>query len=348
MKLRSPHRRPIVLALGTLLSAPSASLGEEQERVPVATTPHFAFYSDFAINLNDALIAAGALRQRERSKLFHSGPEKDCFDALPTAERVAWDRAVDYYAEIIVPSGTMGREQGLVRHKLIGMPDPENAEAQRLIGIADGFRTAAAPAYEACRWLGQDAQNRRWVEELTVLLALHEEAIASTLAQLYQKPWHGLPIPVDVVETVDGTGGNTKSLRPAGGHTLISSANPAYQGHGALEMVFHEASHLLMTQNDPVWRALDKAAEALGEPTPEDLWHVVLFYTTGETVRRVLDEAGEPGYTPVVYEIFERSRSWGRYQDAIERTWPAYLDGKRTLSETAADLIQATLSQTGE
>lgn len=347
MKLRSLHCTPIVLALGTLLTAPSASLGEERERTPIATTPHFAFYSDFATNLNDALIASGAARQQERSELFHSGPEKDCFDGLPVAERAAWDRAVDYYAEIISPSGAFAREQGLLRRRSIGLPDPESAEDRRFIKIAGGFRAAAMPAYEACRWATQNAQNRRWIEELTALLAIHEKTIASTLAELYDKPWRGLPIPVDVVETVDWAGGNTVSLRP-GGHTLITSSAPGYQGHGALEMVFHEASHLLMTQNDPVWRALDEAAEALGQPTPEDLWHVVLFYTTGETVRRVLDEAGESGYTPVVYEIFERSRSWGRYQDAIERIWPAYLDGKRTLSETAADLIQATLSQTGE
>lgn len=348
MMLHSLHRAPLVLALGTLLTAPSAGLGDEQERIPIATTPHFAFYSDFAVNLNDALIAAGEARRRERPELFHSGPERDCFGELPVAERAAWDRAVDYYAEIVSPSGTMGREQGLVRLSLIGIPDPEHVEDRRLIAIITGLHAVAAPAYETCRWVTQEAQNQRWIEELSGRLAIHEKTIAAKLAELYDKPWHGLPISVDVVETVDRTGGNTKHLRPAGGHTLITSSAPGYQGHGALEMVFHEASHLLMTQNDPVWRALDEAAEALDQPTPEDLWHVVLFYTTGETVRRVLEEAGESGYTPVVYEIFERGGSWAGYRDAIESIWPTYLDGERTLSDAAADLIQATVSPNGQ
>lgn len=142
------------------------------------------------------------------------------------------------------------------------------------------------------------------------------------------------------------SGANTISLDPAGGHIAISSNSN--QGLAALETVFHEASHVLMTQNDPVWRALDKAADALDRPTPDGLWHVVLFYTTGETVRRVLDKAGESGYTPHLYEIFERGGGWAGYRDAIESIWPTYLDGERTLSDAAADLIQATVSPNGQ
>lgn len=342
MKLRSLHRTPIVLALGTLLSAPNASLGEEQERVPVATTPHFAFYSDFDVNLNDALIAAGNARRRVEPELFKSGPEKACFYELPVAERAAWDRAVDYYAEIISPTN---RHQFLLRLDFAGVEE-EDAGARRFVEIARSFREAAAPVYEECRWSAQDVQNRRWIEERKVQLAAHEQTIAHGLEELYQKPWDGLPIRVDVVETVNWSGANTIYLATGGGHIAISSNSN--QGLAALETIFHEASHVLMTQNDPVWRALDQAAEALGQPTPEDLWHVVMFYTTGETVRRVLDEAGASGYTPHLYEIFERSRDWSRYRDAIETIWPAYMDGERTLSEAAADLIRATLSQTGE
>ena len=98
-----------------------------------------------------------------------------------------------------------------------------------------------------------------------------------------------------------------------------------------------------MDRGDPLLKALAEAANALHRPLPRDLGHVVLFYTTGKAVRRVLDEAGEPKYTPVVYEIFGRSKAWARYREAIERTWPAYMDGKRTLFDAAADLIQALL-----
>ncbi len=95
-----------------------------------------------------------------------------------------------------------------------------------------------------------------------------------------------------------------------------------------------------MGRNDPVWRALDNAAVELETPLPDGLWHVVLFYTTGETVRRALNDAGEPPYTPMIYGIYGRS-PWGRFQKAIDDTWSAYLDGERTLAEAAASLLQA-------
>ena len=56
--MRTTSRAGIVLGLGLLLSASSASRGQTPARTPVVTTPHFAFYSDFDTNLNDALIDA--------------------------------------------------------------------------------------------------------------------------------------------------------------------------------------------------------------------------------------------------------------------------------------------------
>ena len=330
----------VVLALGALLFAPGASFGQARERTAVATTPHFAFYSDFATNLNDALIAAGLARKRGEPELFHSGADVACFRDLPPSARAAWERAVDYYAEIISPGRFGDRQQYLVRMHLAGFDEESRDDpgARQFIDIADAFQAAATPAYEACRWSAQDAANRRWIEELNPRLAAHEQRIAQRLEELYQKPWNGLLIPIDVVETVDWSGANTMIRSPAGGYIVISIL---YQGPAALEGVFHEASHLLMDRGDPLPKALADAARAANRPLPRDLWHVVLFYTTGEAVRRILAQAGEPEYTPMVVEIFDRSKEWGRYRQAIESTWPAYLDGKRTLPEAAADLLQA-------
>jgi hypothetical protein len=154
---------------------------------------------------------------------------------------------------------------------------------------------------------------------------------------LYRKPWSGLPIPVDVVETVNWAGANSILRDAGGGHLLISNS---YKDASALEVVFHESSHLLMGRGDPVTRALDDAAGAAGFRLPGDLWHVVLFFTTGEAVRRVLDDDGHPGYTPMLYGIFARG-SWAEYRQPLERDWRPYIEGRRTLSDAAAALIEA-------
>lgn len=334
---RSP-RSAIALAAGLLLSVPCATLAGSGERVAVATTPHFAFHSDFATNLNDALIAAGVARKRGEPELFHSGAEEACFGELQPSVRAAWDRAVDYYAEIVSPADSFARQQYLLRMDLAGYDEQIGDDAaRRYADIARAFRAAASPAYEACRWAAQDAENRRWIEELRPRLAAHEEAIARRLQELYRKRWDGL-IHVDLVQTVSWSGANSVFPPPAGGHLLISPS--PYQGPAALEIVFHEASHGLALRGDPLMQALTDAAAAAGVTSTGDLWHVALFHTTGEVVRRALATAGEPGYTPMLVKIFERG-DWLRYRQAVESALPAYLDGKRSLAEAAAALVEA-------
>jgi hypothetical protein len=208
---------------------------------------------------------------------------------------------------------------------------------RQYVDTVRSLRSAATPAFKACRWTVQDEKNRRWIEELRPRLALYERKIAPRLEQLYQKQFGGLPVRVDVVQTVDWSGANTVLHDPAGGHILISIEN---EGLPALEVVFHEASHLLMDRHDPLQKALDRAASAVGFRLPADLWHVVLFYTTGEVVRQILVDDGKPGYTPMLYEIFKRG-SWVDYREPLESAWRPYIAGDRTLAEASANLIEA-------
>src|SRR5688572_29141520 len=159
-------RLPIALTTGVMLIGSGAGFAQPSGRAAVATTSHFAFHSDFTTNLSDALIAAGSARRSKRAELFQSGAEKACFDELPPAERAAWNRAVDYYAEIVSPVQFTGREQSLPRLELAGVFKREsltNAADQRFLEIVGGFRGAAASVYERCRWSAQDAANRRWI-----------------------------------------------------------------------------------------------------------------------------------------------------------------------------------------
>jgi hypothetical protein len=343
MPMMPRRKRPlaarVTLAAWLLVALPALCLGQTAPRAPVTTTPHFAFYSDFDTNLNDALIAAGLARGKNRDELFHSGAEKSCFDELRPSERAAWNAAVDYYAQVISPVAWSARQQYLIRMQLVGFETewPTDPGAAEFVGLAEHFRAAATPAYRACRWTAQDEKNRRWIAELKPRLDADEETLVPRLERLYEKSWEALPILVDVVETVDWSGANTSWSDRGQGDVLISSSS---EGAAAFETLFHEASHVLMERSAPVPQALARAAEAAGFHLPRDLWHVVLFFTTGEAVRHLLAERGQPGYTPMLYEIFARG-TWGEYREALETEWRPYVDGKRSLAEAADALIAA-------
>jgi hypothetical protein len=324
------------VACASALLLPLTGTAQSSQRTPVVQTPHFAFHSDFDTNLNDALIAAGVARKDKKSEIFHAGPEASCFDSLPAATRTAWDDAVDYYAKTISPVDWTAPPQSLLRLELVGFGAADRrANATTFVRTARSYLASAAPAYRACRWTAQDEHNRRWIQELQPRLARHEQRIAARLVQLYGTTWRVLPVLVDVVETVNWSGANTAWSDSGQGHVLISR-EPG--GDAALEILFHEASHVLMDRAAPVRRALEEAARAADVRLPSDLWHVVLFFTTGEAVRRVLDAEAPSGYTPALYEIFGRG-SWVEYRQALEREWRPYVDGERSLGEAARSLV---------
>lgn len=334
----------VAVALLGLSLGPSASAAAAHGRTPIATTSYFVFYSDFETNLNDALINAGVARRFHRPEPFRAGDEAACFAKLEPAVRAGWNRALDYYAEIVSPAGFNDRGQLLIRLQIAGFDDERlDSKDQELVDIARSLRGAAAPAYRACRWTAQNDANRRWVAAALPALTAHERAVGERLGRLYEKTWRGLPLPVDVVQTVDWSGANTIFLDPVGGHILIAIENDP---KSALEVVFHEASHLFMRHGDPLRQALETAAEAARWQLPADLWHVVLFYTTGEAVRGILAAGGEPGYRPMLYGIYDRG-TWVAYREPIETAWAPYVQGKRTLSAAAADLIDLLRRRAG-
>ena len=336
-----PRRATSVLATAVIAIASSVASAQRPDGTAIATTPYFAFHSDLATNVNDALIAAGAARRAKKAELFHSDPEKACFDGLPPVERAAWNRAVDYYAEIVSPVQYTVREQLLPRLELAGVVKKEgliDPAERRLIEITVAFRAAATPAYERCRWPSQDAANRRWIDNLLPLLALHEKTLGQRLAELFGTAWAGLPFRLDVVEIVSFAGANSINLRPPGLHIQVSSSDASHQGRAALESVFHEASHFLTGFKTPLPTALTAAARDAGGTVRGDLTHSVQFFMTGEAVRRALEEPGEAPYSPFLYALNLFSPE---FREAVKQTWPAYMDGKRTMQEAAADLVRA-------
>lgn len=310
------------------------------ERAPIVTTEQFAFYSDFETNLNDALIGAGSVVASDGQALFVAGAQKECFDGLPSSAQLGWNLAVDYYAKVVSPGGWTRRPQSLLRQQLAEVPQlPDDARSQQFLSISGGVRQAAAPAYRSCHWPDQDRANRRWIEAMIDRLEGLETPIAARLSELYGVDWHGLPLEIDVVENAPPVGANTLVLEP-GGHILISNSVDGWHG---FEILFHESTHTLASawRGDPLPKSLAAAAQATNVELPRDLWHVVLFFMTGEAVSEFLVRAGNEDYETYmeVNELWQGR--WGRYRDPIEAVWPDYMSGAIEMEEAGLFLLRA-------
>jgi len=87
------------------------------------------------------------------------------------------------------------------------------------------------------------------------------------------------------------------------------------------------------------------------KPIPRDLWHALLFYTTGEMVRRDVSygslaaadpqENGSPPYETYAKRFGLYSGSWVRFRGMLDLYWLPYLDGRISFDTAIARLAAA-------
>jgi len=295
--------------------------------------PVFRFQSGFWLNLHHFLYQQARLRsarpvtstgnpQGPTGALAEAGVAVS-MDSLTPDELRGWNSALDYYAASLAQRDLLfDNFMMLSKNRLAELPDAPDLGISGLRRQLVAALEAAAPAYRAHWWAEHDRANQQWIAHVTPLVAKMGTQLAQDLAYIYQADWPLGPVVVDVSSYAGRVGGYT-TLDPL--HVTISSADPRNQGDAALEILFHEASHGLARF---VADAIAREYRQRKKPIPRELWHAVLFYTTGEVVRRAL-AAQRPGqYTPYAYRHGLYARGWQNFQWLLERHWQPYLDGK--------------------
>lgn len=199
----------------------------------------------------------------------------------------------------------------------------------------------AAPIYRAQWWAEQDRANHLWIKAVTPLINRFGDALIGQLTTAYRAKCPGRRIRVDVVKYASWAGAYT-TLDPV--HIMVSSTDPRTQALAALETLFHEASHAMVGRSfGTVSEALAREGRAQNKTIPDDLWHALIFYTTGEIVRRTLAKNGVADYSPYAYHngLYARLPAWQKYQRAFEQYWQSYLDGKTSFNDAIASLVSA-------
>ncbi|MFB3111116.1 MAG: hypothetical protein ACE10G_03700 [Gemmatimonadales bacterium] len=296
----------------------------------VATTNRFHFRSDFRMNLHDHLYFVA---RRDTSRGVST--LERCSGTVPAVARERWLRSVQVYVDSLAQLGAFDRPMIDIRFVLSGLP----GHGMTMPDWADRAMQDAEQVYRTCVWDAQDERNRVWATSTAELVKRFEARIASRLEELYRVDWEETPIRVDLVAYVSRQGANTVTNPD---HILVSTFDEDYKGHGGLEMVFHEASHTLIgPRRGPISEALVAAAAELGTTPHRDLWHVVLFYTTGMTVRNILKEEFGIDYEPYIYSTGLFDRAWPELRDAVERYWTPYVEEQQGYKEAAGALLRA-------
>jgi hypothetical protein len=317
-----------------------------QEELPPAPLPVFEFHSGFWLNLHHTLYRV-ARSQRASTSSANPAATNFGLGSLTPAEHRAWASAVSYYSKIYADKDlTVSLEMILVKNQLGDFETCEDLAGIKKKSCDAGLPAkltetlnAAAPVYRAHLWQEHDRANRRWIAAVAPLVRRNGLDLSHRLAEIYQTHWPKERIRVDVTSYASSAGAYT-TLDPL--RVTVSSSDPRNQSAEALEVLFHEASHGIA---DSVEDAIFRECRQRDKPIPRDLWHALLFYTTGEVIRPLAlnndDPASFSGYVPYAVREGLYKRGWENYLRVLTQYWQPYLDGRVEFSDAIAHMVSA-------
>ncbi len=321
--------QPKTLVARSLLCALTlaAALGCQDRTVPATpaapptAAPLFVFGSSAPLNLHERVLLAATAR--------FPPPAGSARDFPPAALDAAWDTAVRGYARAF---GSMFSPAATAAQRGLSRADAARFCAPDPTPVVPHAVCALWPAYQRDQWAKDDAKNKAFIDRLQKTRPELWQAIADDLVRLYGMPWPKHPLRVEVAAEVGGPGA---AYTTDAGYVTLASTDARHQGDAGLEILFHEASHLMFAE---VEKALAAAGEKTGRPVPDALWHALLFYGTGRVVQKHIG----PGYTTYAEAqgLYTRGGFDG-FAPALDAHWRPYLDGEVTLDTALAGVLTA-------
>lgn len=297
---------------------------------------YFDFHNSFWLNLHHTLFYEASLQALTPEQLKQRGAVPLETSTLTTQERNAWEKAVAFYAwryknrgllfddELVDLGNTLSHQENAKKLKRT------SAIPKEVFAVLK----QAAPVYRRRWWPVHQHANRLWMERIVPRVAQYSPKLIPRLEKFLNSSWPGADR-VDVSYFVVALGNAYTTTDP--GHTTISSSREVNSGDAGLEIIFHEAAHLL-TRNLQHQLLKDCHAE---NADCGDLWHAIQFFTVGEVVKQQLAS----GYEPYAfkYGLYQRGR-WSAFLPLIRKDWQPYMEG-RIRFEDAVKTLASEIKQ---
>jgi hypothetical protein len=338
---------------------PPAHPTKQQSSGTESPLPVFEFHSGFWVNLHHFLYLQARLMNGNTSSTYSvrgaASPDEPPASLIdfPAEEITAWRATVAFYAKDLAQRDLLlNGEMETINNRLSEMETCADLQGKNSPPCRSGLQTdlvealdRAAPVYRAHWWAEQDRANREWIARVAPMVQQMGVELSAQLADVYQRPWPAGRLRVDIV-WYGGPYGAYTSLGPT--HATLSSHDVRNQGIYGFEVLFHEGSHALA---GAVNEAIAREFRTRDKPIPRDLWHALLFYTTGELVRRdlaygTMTLATLQGTDPSTYQPYAArfglySGSWDRFRGMLDLYWRPYLDGRVSFDTAVARLAAA-------
>ena len=351
-----PHK-PVRKTMAALVM--TVSLGQVAAAQPPAP---FVFHNNFWVNLHQALyadagrtarageagrvgqeVAAGRATGAGTADQAGRGDRTGGLDrsGWSAADLAAWRAALDAYADLARRDQVFDATLVAVNDALGRAPTVDTLTDAAIDPAIRAALNQAAPVYRLRVWPRQRPINDAWIADMKPRVDRHGAALTRALAHAYHTAWPSAPILIDVSGDAGPFGAYTTNAGPAGfaAHATMSPAGRGAEGEMALETIFHEASHAV---DASIMRMIAAECAVQKVAAPQNLWHALIFYTTGELVRRQVGMVGDEHYMPYAYRFDVYGRGMEHERAALEQHWQPWLDGKVTVEAALRNLVRDT------
>lgn len=197
------------------------------------------------------------------------------------------------------------------------------------------------PYFAKLYWTGIDSTNKAWLNNYKDQIVKLETTVVPELEKIYQTKLPAQKVTIDL--TCYATWAGAYSFKNSFEHIIYSTANRSNQGDLAAEVVFHEASHFLVDKlSDQIFLlAKDKEVKKA-----TNMWHNVIFYTTGYVVEKQFKlqwKKFEPYYVQMKFE--EKFPDFKVTVEGCKLYWNDYIEGKLTFDAAVKKLVDHQLEK---
>jgi hypothetical protein len=303
--------------------------------VAQASTPIFRFETDgFWLNLHHYLYVLGRIERKMpdiKREAVAGAPADEAagLKTLSEEDQKAWREAVAAYAAGLSAMDTvLDATLVEVTNQLKRANNDRPASALKIDPAIAAVLDRAAPIYRRGWWTRHRDSNRAWLSDMQEPVKRYGPQVLAYVTRAYQEPWEQGGYPVNVAAFSNWAGAYSTSFNLL----VVASMHPGNKGIHGFEITFHEAMH---QWDEEIDARLLRLSKTHGLKFNDLLSHAMIFYTTGEAVRRVV-----PTHTPYAELAGIWKGRMGAFKPALDAHWKPYLDGEGTLESALLALLK--------
>jgi hypothetical protein len=304
----------------------------------IASTRYIEFYSNYLVNLHHFIF------NKAMHYSFYRNENQKQFDTLFAEIKTQVDEttkkevmiAVKFYADSLSTKNMLFDEE-LTNFK-ISLQQSQTFDQLKINAKSPQIVTAIQNSdafYKKYYWSEQDKKNRDFVLSKVKTIKGIESDVMTNFSKYYQYNFNGKKFRIDLTDYATFFSAYT-TTEPYVSAT-ISSTTKKHQGTQGIEVIFHEISHAMI---DSVFMMQQKICTNRNLAFDHNVWHSILFYSTGMFVKTALAKVG------VNHELYLLKNKITDFNPEVKKTmntitdyWQQYLDGKLSMQSAMEHIL---------